>query len=43
MIKHQIQSTKFQTNPKFPILKVLNFGSWNLLGAWDFEFGISTE
>jgi hypothetical protein len=43
MGKHQIQSTKFQTNPKFEILKVLNFGYWNLLGAWNFEFGISAE
>jgi hypothetical protein len=44
--KSQITSSKFQTNPNIQVSKliyskavlfgILNFGHWNLFGAWDF-------
>jgi hypothetical protein len=40
MIKHQIQSTKFQTNSNDRNSKLR---IWNLFSAWNFEFGISGE
>jgi hypothetical protein len=48
VIKHQIPSTKFQTNAKLQIpmtkttdraLPVLNLGAWDSGFVWDLEFG----
>jgi hypothetical protein len=50
MLKHQIPSIKFQTNPNDRNSKsqtnrfgYLNIWIWNLFGIWSLGFGISNQ